>query len=388
MSTELQKRPSAAVQLASSIGVSADMMVSTIKAQCFKNINPANVTNEQMAVFTNTAHHLGLNPLVPGMLEAFPTRNGGVAIIIGPDGVFKLLSDHPDIEGWTTDFDHDEKGKVRSCTVTITRRGRGAVSKTCFLDEWYIDSNPNWRARPRHMLELRTIKQAARYVIHGIPLDADEAVIAEFTAQAVGDSFAATPPSNKAEASQQKTNRLLDKIAPKTEPVEEPVEAEIVEEKPAPVEKAARKPRTKKEEKVEAPVEQKEEPPAEPLIDDSDAPTVEPDPAPVELGEEPIGGPKKDNGEIDKMVDEFDVHYLVQWVNAHISAEAERRGSTISETGREILVVIYDQVRFRSPKPLADWFLEGDERRAHALRQLVKELAHGSEHFLGDEPIN
>lgn len=37
-----------------------------------------------------------------------------------------------------------------------------------------MSSNPNWVTRPRHMLEIRTLKQNARQIIHGIPFDEDE----------------------------------------------------------------------------------------------------------------------------------------------------------------------------------------------------------------------
>jgi hypothetical protein len=378
MSTEIAKRPSASMQLAANIGVTPETLIQTVKAQCFKNISPDRVTDAQLAVFTNTAHTLNLNPLVPGMLEAFPTRNGGVAIIIGPDGVFKLLAEHPDIEGWETSFEDDERGKVRSCTVTISRKNRGVVKKTCYLDEWFVDTNPNWKARPRHMLEIRTMKQAARFVIHGIPMDADEAVIA---AQVEEPQTFVPPPANKGESISRKEQGLLGKIAPPQQPAPDVVEAEYVEAEvsapppvveeppPAPPKKAKRQPAPAPDPPKPAPVEK--------------APEPEPEPAPAPV--EPVATAPAGLDEIN--IDEMSDEYLVTWINNHIAQEAQRSGATIGEVGRSILNIRHENVGYKSPKPLAQWFLEGDDRRRAALRALFRELIVESPEFITDEPV-
>lgn len=159
-------------QLAQRLGLNAGTMLTTIKAQCFRNMNPDNVSNEMLATFVQVAQTLEINPLLPGMLYAYPERNGGITPIIGPDGMFKLLSSRPDILGWTTK--HETIDGEKACTVTIKHKNLGEVSKTVFLSEWRVANNPNWVTRPRHMLEIRALKQCARQIIHGIPMDDDE----------------------------------------------------------------------------------------------------------------------------------------------------------------------------------------------------------------------
>src|SRR6478736_2938617 len=80
-------------QLASFLGIEKGMMLETLKAQCFKGKRPDEVTDAQLAAFISTANVLQVNPLVPGMLYAYPERNGGITPILGPDGVFKKLDE-------------------------------------------------------------------------------------------------------------------------------------------------------------------------------------------------------------------------------------------------------------------------------------------------------
>lgn len=159
-------------KLAISLGVEKAHMLQTIKAQCFRNTTPDRVSDTQLAAYVQIASNLRLNPLLPGMLYAYPERNGGITPIIGPDGIFLMLSSNPDIEGWSTK--HEEIGGEPACTATIKHKRLGEISKTVFLNEWKVANNPNWATRPRHMLEIRALKQCARQVIHGVPFDEDE----------------------------------------------------------------------------------------------------------------------------------------------------------------------------------------------------------------------
>jgi len=169
--------------LAEHLGLDPKTMIETVKAQCFKGVNPSAVTNEQLAAFVNVANSLasqcpGFNPLLPGMLYAYPTKSGGIEPMIGPDGVFALLNAMPDVLGWETVPEFDESGELVSAVAKIIVRGKEPFRKRVFLNEWKMESNLNWKIRPIHMLELRALKQCARYVIHGIPLDAEDIAIA------------------------------------------------------------------------------------------------------------------------------------------------------------------------------------------------------------------
>lgn len=70
---------------------------------------------------------------------------------------FTELPDAPGPEGCTADYDIE-------CTVTLGVQGLGVIQKVQRLSEWYMDKNPNWRTRPRHMLELNTFAHACELI--------------------------------------------------------------------------------------------------------------------------------------------------------------------------------------------------------------------------------
>lgn len=174
--TQLAVRPKASQQLAAFIGMDAGVMLDVIRAQCFKG---GTVSNEQLAAFVSIAAEMGVNPLLPGMLYAYPISGGGIVPMMGPDGVYKKLTEHPDVEGWETKvFPEDVNQPPTHAVTCIWRKGRERpITYTAILSEWKIQSNPNWNSRPRHMLGMRSLKQAARQIIHGVPFDEDERVI-------------------------------------------------------------------------------------------------------------------------------------------------------------------------------------------------------------------
>lgn len=175
---QLATRPRASQQLAAFIGMEPNAMLDTIKVQCFRG-NPANISNEQLAAFVSIAAEMGVNPLLPGMLYAYPVSGGGVVPIMGPDGVYKKLMEHPEVDSWETEvFPADVSVPPTHATTKIWRKGRERpLQYTALLSEWRVTSNPNWNSRSRHMLSLRSLKQCARQIIHGIPGDEDDRVI-------------------------------------------------------------------------------------------------------------------------------------------------------------------------------------------------------------------
>jgi hypothetical protein len=184
MASELIKKESvkSSELLASRLNLDPRQMVQTIKAQCFSGINPDRVTDEQLAAFIAVANEMQLNPLLPGMLYAYP-KNGGIVPIIGPDGVFQKIYQNPDVTGVDIDLLVDDTKKPWACKAMITTKSKGIIRYTALFSDWVVPSNPNWKNRPGHMLQIRAIKQCARMVIHGMPMDEEERQIidAEFT---------------------------------------------------------------------------------------------------------------------------------------------------------------------------------------------------------------
>ena len=227
--------PKASDQLAVFLGIEKGMMLETLKVQCFKGKRPDEVSDAQLAAFVSTANILQVNPLVPGMLYAYPERNGGITPILGPDGVFKKLDEFiasGKLSGFECEVHMGTDGKPERAEATIHRaEGQKPAKYTAYFSEWSVTSNPNWQARPRHMLWTRAIKQAARQVIHGLPMDSDEYEIAQMhnvTPEPDKPAEARPePPAPKKRRGTSAPEVVVEATpvpeAPKAEPVAEPV---------------------------------------------------------------------------------------------------------------------------------------------------------------------
>lgn len=174
----------ASSQLSAFLGIETGMMIETLKAQCFKGKRPDEVTDAQLAAFISVANALQLNPLVPGMLYCYPSKNGGIDPISGPDGVMKKLDEFVSsgkLDGYECEvFPPDAALPPTHATATIHRKGSSHPSKyTAIFKEWVVPSSPVWTQKPRHMLWIRALKQCARQVIHGLPMDDEEYKIAQ-----------------------------------------------------------------------------------------------------------------------------------------------------------------------------------------------------------------
>ncbi len=133
----------------------------------------------EVDAFISIACEMKVNPLLPGMLYAYPISGGGIVPIMGPSGVYKKLVEHPEVASWETEvFPPDVTLPPTHAITKIWRKGvERPLTYTALLSEWKIESNPNWRTRPRHMLALRSLKHCANQIIHGIPYDEDDRVI-------------------------------------------------------------------------------------------------------------------------------------------------------------------------------------------------------------------
>ena len=194
-----QAFPKASTALSLQLGLEPRAMIEAIKTQFFKG---KEATDAQLAVVVSTARALGLNPLLPGQLYPYPDRSGAVTIMLGPDGIYTLLANNPDIvaqkDGGPAYYvEHGKDGEKETCTGFVNHRTKGLLKKTIWVDEWVVSTNANWQTRRHHMAEIRALKQAARMVIHGIPADADERVLGEMlnvTDTVVADPVPDRPP--------------------------------------------------------------------------------------------------------------------------------------------------------------------------------------------------
>lgn len=263
----VQQSPAmASTQLSAFLGIEKGMMIDTIKRQCFKGLNPDQVTDAQLASFVSVAAQFKVNPMLPGFLYCYPERNGGIQVMIGPDLMFKLLDENPGIDSWETEvFPVDVSLPPTHATTKIYRTGKERpITYTALLSEWKVQSNPNWVTRPRHMLGIRSLKQAARQIVHGLPFDEDERKIAEMQ-NVTGTGDSSNTEAVKAEAT------VIDRPAPKprkgaagakNQPAEVVVEQEPAEQ-PKPVENIQEAMQAR-EEKVAKPEPVKEAEPVKP----------------------------------------------------------------------------------------------------------------------------
>lgn len=172
-------QPPAFLAVAGLTGLDAKYLVDTVKRQCFKG----EATDAQVDAFISIACEMKVNPLLPGMLYAYPISGGGIVPIMGPSGVYKKLVEHPEVASWETEvFPPDVTVPPTHAVTKIWRKGvERPLQYTALLSEWKIESNPNWRSRPRHMLALRSLKHCANQIIHGIPYDEDDRTIMAMT---------------------------------------------------------------------------------------------------------------------------------------------------------------------------------------------------------------
>lgn len=188
--------------LAEKHGLEPAMLIETVKQQCFPTLRPENISDAQCAMFLSVCHTQDLNPFIPGMVYAYPTKSGGITPVIGPDGVFKKLAERKEVSYECEVFPENITEKPTHAKASIYVEGKERpYTFTAVFSEWSVSSNPNWSTRPRHMIWVRALKQCARQVIHGLPMDDDEVVLAGLkNVTGTGDEVAADTPAPKREA--------------------------------------------------------------------------------------------------------------------------------------------------------------------------------------------
>lgn len=146
----------------------------TVRATVIKT-----ATKEEFAAFLLVAKEYNLNPLTKE-IYAFPAKGGGIVPIVSIDGWVSLVNSHQACDGFEFDWEHDDDGKLVSCTCRMYRKDRSRpVTVTEYLDECKRGTEP-WKMQHR-MLRHKAMIQAARYAygFSGIYDEDEGAKIAE-----------------------------------------------------------------------------------------------------------------------------------------------------------------------------------------------------------------
>lgn len=116
---------------------------------------------EEFAAFLIVAKEYNLNPLTKE-IYAFPGRGGGIVPIVSIDGWVNLVNSHRACDGFEFEMEHDDSGKLISCTCRMFRKDRThPVAVTEYLSECIRSTDP-WKMQHR-MLRHKAMIQAARY---------------------------------------------------------------------------------------------------------------------------------------------------------------------------------------------------------------------------------
>lgn len=150
-----QPKQSALAAMAGRFEVEPAKLLDTLKQTAFKG-----ATDAQMMALCVVANQYGLNPFLKE-IYAFPDKSGGIVPVIGVDGWYRMVNDHPQFDG--VEFAETiANGKLEAITATIHRKDR---QRPCSVTEYLAECQRNtepWKTQPRRMLRHRAFIQCAR----------------------------------------------------------------------------------------------------------------------------------------------------------------------------------------------------------------------------------
>jgi len=171
---EMVKAPANSGGLLTKMGLKYDIDPKKMKSVLEGTIVPKGCTEAQFIGFLVVADQYDLNPFIKE-IYAFPAKGGGIQPIVGVDGWNSLANRQEAYDGLTTEFSHDEDGKLVSCTAVVHRKDRKyPTTATEFLVECKR-STDTWRNMPHRMLAHCARIQAIRTAFgFGGLMDPDE----------------------------------------------------------------------------------------------------------------------------------------------------------------------------------------------------------------------
>ena len=167
--TASQPKQSALAVMAGKYNVEPAKLLETLKNTVFRG-----ASNDELLALVVVSNEYGLNPLTKE-IYAFPAKGGGIVPVVSIDGWLRMMNDHPQFDGIDYEFEHDEQGKLISCTSIIHRKDRAHPTRvTEYLAECRRNTEP-WKME-RRMLRHKATIQGARvaFGFSGIT-DEDEA---------------------------------------------------------------------------------------------------------------------------------------------------------------------------------------------------------------------
>jgi phage recombination protein Bet len=168
--TAAQPKQSALAVMAGKYNVEPAKLLETLKNTVFRG-----ASNDELLALVVVSNEYGLNPLTKE-IYAFPAKGGGIVPVVSIDGWLRMMNDHPQFDGIDYEFEHDEQGKLISCTSVIHRKDRAHPTRvTEYLAECRRNTEP-WKME-RRMLRHKATIQGARvaFGFSGIT-DEDEAI--------------------------------------------------------------------------------------------------------------------------------------------------------------------------------------------------------------------
>jgi len=150
------------VDMSRRYGMEPAAFEATVRATCMRPDKNGRIpSREEFAAFLLVAKEYGLNPITKE-IYAFTAKGGGIVPIVSVDGWVNLVNSNKHCDGFEFEMEHDEDGKLVSCTCRMFRKDRShAVTVTEYLSECVRNTEP-WAMKHR-MLRHKAMIQAARY---------------------------------------------------------------------------------------------------------------------------------------------------------------------------------------------------------------------------------
>ncbi len=157
------KPKSVLIDMSDRFGMEPAAFEATVRATCLPPDKNGRVpTREEFAAFLLVAKEYRLNPITREIF-AFMAKHGGIVPVVSVDGWLNLVNSHKECDGFSFDMEHDDAGKIVSCTCTMHRKDRAhPVIVTEYFTECVRPTDP-WRSMPHRMIRHKSMIQAARY---------------------------------------------------------------------------------------------------------------------------------------------------------------------------------------------------------------------------------